>query len=127
VLPALFLAGATQPKYGDEAVSHAPPKTTQDLLASERRFLAAMGRMGHGRFESLRIQQGELVLEPWPTAVRTVKFGAATPNRRVELSGDFELKQETAQLFEFVRGVERGAIRVLEIRGGLPFLMEALD
>jgi hypothetical protein len=34
------------------------------------------------------------------------------------------LKQQTAQLFEFVRSVDAGEIRVLEVRGGLPFAME---
>ncbi len=49
-------------------------------------------------------------------------FGA---NRPAEVSDEFDLKQETAQLFEFVRSVEAGEIRVLEVRGGLPFTMES--
>ena len=51
------------------------------------------------------------------------KFGDATPNRPDNQSGEFELKQQTAQLFEFVRSVDAGEIRVL-VRGGLPFIME---
>ena len=58
------------------------------------------------------------------TIVRSVKFGDATPNRPDNQSGEFELKQQTAQLFEFVRSVDAGEIRVLEVRGGLPFTME---
>jgi hypothetical protein len=56
--------------------------------------------------------------------VPSVKFGDATPNRPDSQSGEFDLKQQTAQLFEFVRSVEAGEIRVLEVRGGLPFTME---
>jgi len=100
------------------------PESTRDLRPSERRFLAAMQQLGHGRFESVQIRKGELMLDPWPVAVRSVKFGAATRNRPAELSGDFDLKQEVAQLFDFIRGVDAGAIRMLEVRGGLPFAME---
>jgi len=39
--------------------------STHDLRPSERRFVAAMQELGYGRFESLRIQGGEFVLDPW--------------------------------------------------------------
>lgn len=105
-------------------VSNELPTSTRDLRPSERRFLSAMQRLGYGRFECLRIQRGELVLSPVLTTVRSLKFGKTTPNRPNELSGDFELKEETAQLFGFIRSVDSGEIRVLEVRGGLPFIME---
>ena len=38
-----------------------PPVTTQDMLPSEETFLAAMQRLGFGRFEYLQIRGGELV------------------------------------------------------------------
>jgi len=108
-------------------VSNVPPKSMRDLHPSELQFVKAMRRLGHGRFESLRIQHGELVLQPWPIAVRSVKFGNATPNRPAESSGASELKAETAQLFGFIRKVDAGEIRVLEVRGGLPFCMDVAD
>ena len=55
--------------------------STSDLRASERAFVAAMQRLGFGRFEFLRIDSGELVLDPWPTTVRGVKFAARTHPR----------------------------------------------
>lgn len=42
------------------------PISTRDLLASERTFVAAMTNLGFGRLEYLRIERGELVLNPWP-------------------------------------------------------------
>ncbi len=39
--------------------------STHDLRPSERRFVAAMQELGYGRFESLRIQGGEFVLDRW--------------------------------------------------------------
>jgi hypothetical protein len=55
------------------------------------------------------------------TIVRSVRFGDATPNRPDNQPGEFELKQQIAQLFEFIRSVDGGEIRILEARGGLPF------
>ena len=55
------------------------PASTGDLLASERTFVAAMTGLGYGRFEFLRIERGELVLDPWPTVVRDVKFCSHDP------------------------------------------------
>jgi hypothetical protein len=96
VLPTLFLVGqATEPgRPGSKAVNKGETTSTRDLRPSERRFLSAMQRLGHGRFESLRIQRGELVLEPPPTAVRSVKFGTPTSNMPEHPSSDFDLKQE---------------------------------
>lgn len=128
VLSALF-AAVWHPNRaaGGEAVSNVPPKSIRDLRPSERQFVDAMRRLGHGRFESVRIQRGELVLEPPPTAVRSVKFGKPTPNRPEHPSSAFDLKQEVAQLFEAIRGVDDGEIRVLEVRGGLPLCMEIAE
>ena len=51
------------------------PVTIQDLLPSEATFVAAIQQLGFGRFEYLQIRNGELLLNPWPVAVRDVKFG----------------------------------------------------
>ena len=46
------------------------PTSTGELLASERTFAAAMTSLGFGRFEYVRIERGEIVLDPWPGVVR---------------------------------------------------------
>ena len=99
------------------------PTATCDLLPSERSFLDAMRRLGYGRYESLKIHNGELVLDPWPTAIRNVKFGAQYPDCENELSAEFKLKKQVAELFEYIRSVGTGEIRVLEIASCLPFSM----
>ena len=55
--------------------------------------------------------------------VQILKFGAAEsePSDRAE---DFELKKSMAEFFEYIRGVDDGEIRCLEVRHGLPFSME---
>ena len=98
--------------------------STSDLRASERAFVAAMHRLGFGRFESLRISSGELVLDPWPTTVRGVKFAVEEPTASRTPPDEFELKRQVIELVEYVRAVDAGEIRCLEIRHGLPFSME---
>jgi hypothetical protein len=107
-----------------KTVNRQSPKLTGELLPTERRFLRTMQALGHGRFEAVRIRHGELVLDPWPTTIRSVKFGNATPNRPLSGSADFELKDQTSEFFAYVRTIDVGVIRVLEVRGGLPFAME---
>jgi hypothetical protein len=100
------------------------PASTRDLLPSESRFAAAMRQLGYGRFESLRIQRGELVLDPWPSTVRNVKFGTTDPAEQRDRPAEFDLKKQVAEFFEYIREVEAGEIRALEVQGGLPFSMQ---
>ncbi|MCW5982722.1 MAG: hypothetical protein KIT09_31830 [Bryobacteraceae bacterium] len=100
------------------------PSSIADLQPSERRFLAAMQRMPHCRFEFLRIAHGELVLDPWPTTILDVKFGAraqATPETE---SPDTNLKRQVAEFFAYLRSIDSGEIRSLVVQGGLPFHMQ---
>jgi hypothetical protein len=100
-----------------------PPVTTQDMLPSEETFLAAMQQLGFGRFEDLQIRGGELVLDPWPTVIRDVKF-ATPPNTGKPAEPTSELRPQVAEFFTYVRDVDAGEIRELEVRHGLPFSME---
>ncbi len=100
------------------------PASTRDLRPSERAFVAAMTALGFGRFEYLLVERGELVLDPWPTAVRDVKFGSQDPGTTKVPPDEFELKPQVAELFEYIRAVHAGEIRTLEVKHGLPFSME---
>jgi hypothetical protein len=113
--------------HSEDIVSIQALKSTCDLRPAERRFLLAMQQLGHGRFESLTIRGGELILEPWPTTIRSVKFGSPSPNRPMSASAEFGLKSQIAEFFEHVRAVDAGLIRVLEVRGGLPFCMDLAE
>jgi hypothetical protein len=98
--------------------------STPDLRPSERAFTFAMQRLGFGRFEFLRIENGELVLNPWPTTVRGVRFGSTYPARLKVLPTEFELKKQVAEFFAYVRALDAGEILTLEVQHGLPFSME---
>ena len=100
------------------------PTSTHDLLPSERAFIGAMSRLGFGRFEYIRIEHGEIVLDPWPAVVREVKFGSQDPGVLKPLSAEFELKQQVVEFLDYVRSAHAGEIRVLEVQHGVPFSME---
>jgi hypothetical protein len=99
------------------------PKSTGDLLPPERQFVAALQRLGFGQVEGIKIRDGALALEPSPTVVKVLKFGASE-NQPPNHPADFELKKSMVEFFEYIRGVDDGEIRRLEIRHGLPFSME---
>lgn len=99
---------------------------THDLSQSERRFLAALNELGFRRFESIPIRRGELILDPWPKTVRAVKFGSQILPVHRALQDAFELRAAVREFFEYVRGVEDGEILHLDVRRGLPFLMEVM-
>jgi hypothetical protein len=97
--------------------------STSELKATERAFVATMQWLCFGRFEFLRIERGELVLDPWPTTVRQVKFCAKT-GRPDTIAEEFLVKQRVVEFFDYIRSIEFGEIRVLEVKNGLPFSME---
>ena len=100
------------------------PNSTCDLSPTERAFVLALRRLGFGRLEFIRIQRGELVLDPWPTVVQMLKFGSADSTQNHHATADRKLKKPLVELFEYIRGVNDGEIRCLEVRHGLPFSME---
>jgi hypothetical protein len=55
-----------------------PLASADNLLRTERLIADAMRRIRFGRFESIPILRGELVLDPWPTCIRDIKFGIRT-------------------------------------------------
>lgn len=104
-------------------MSTSKPCFSGDLMPSEQLFLAAMRDVGFGRFEYVQIRDGQIVLDPWPVAVRDVKFGAEAAGDR-PAHPEFQLKSQVAEFFEYTRAGDASEIRTLEIRHGLPFSME---
>jgi hypothetical protein len=64
-----------------------------------------------------------VLLNPWPVAVRDVKFGTPA-NTGSPAAATSELRSQVAEFFEYVRDVDAGEIRELQVRHGLPFSME---
>jgi hypothetical protein len=72
---------------------------------------------------------GDPVFLPLPESLKlvldapVVRFGS-DKNTSSDRSSEFDLKKPLAELFEYIRGVDDGEIRHLEVRHGLPFSME---
>lgn len=84
-----------------------------------------MEQLGFGRFESVPIDRGEVVLDPWPMTVQRVNLGggrSASPAPK----GVCDLKSHIVEFFKYVRGVDAGEIRTLTVQDGLPVSMEIL-
>ncbi len=96
----------------------------RDLRPSERLFVVAMHELHFGRFEGLRIMNGELSLAD--TVIRLVKFGSDQPTP-VSLTESCGLKHQVTEFLEYVRSVADGEIRCLEVRHGIPFSMEVAE
>lgn len=97
------------------------PVSTLDLSETEQRFLQLIREIQFGYVQDLRIEDGQLVLDPQPLAIKDVKFGAGQPTTYPE---ECELKRQIADFFQFVRTVGSGEIRRLEIRHAAPILAE---
>jgi hypothetical protein len=110
------------PNGGSDA--NGSPVWTQDLSGSERTFVSAMHQLGFGRFECLLIRSGELVLDPWPPTVREWKFASDPKSHAAPMTEKFALKRQVLEFLHFVRSIDSGEIRRLDIRHGLPFTME---
>src|SRR5690348_5788902 len=86
-----------------------PPRYISDLRPSDLSLTSRMRDLGFGCFENLRVDQGELVLDPWPTTVQTIKFGTEDHYLQLEPSA-FELKKQLIAFFAFVRQTEKATI-----------------
>src|SRR5438045_129958 len=85
------------------------PRSANELRNSELQVVLALRRLGFGRLEGVRVENGEIILNPWPTTVHTVKFGS---NNRVQAeSTTFELKKQVAEFFDFVRSIKSATLR----------------
>ena len=121
--PSYGLNTDTEP-LSPQNVDISVPTSTRDLSDSERHFLAAMQGLQFGRFEAVRIANGELVLDPWPRTIKGVRFGSELKDCPHSLPDEFALKRQVTEFFEYVRSVNSGEIRHLDVRHGLPAAME---
>jgi hypothetical protein len=93
------------------------------LSGDERRLLEAIWTVGVGRIEGLVVVGGQPIIDSM-TLVRHVKLVQTQDQAKLAQTGDFLLKAEFVRLFEIIRWLESATIRRIEIRHGLPAIME---
>lgn len=108
----------------DEGRQEPSCRLKSDLSEARRRLVESMQRINFGRIEQLTVVSGNPMLESAAKVVSTHKLkGANVP--RVELNApDFLLKQEVSELFRILDELEDGLIALIEVKHGLPFLVE---
>lgn len=95
-----------------------------DLPIPNQQLLELMQRINFGRIENLLIRNGLPVLDGSHRVVRLVKFGSESGPRPEASRGDFALKAQAVDLFRQIAELGDGTIHCLEVKHGLPFLMQ---
>lgn len=94
-----------------------------ELSVPKQKLLTLMKKVNYGRINNLAIVDGELVLSPEATIERDVKFDMSAEHSKTDRE-DFVLKRKVTDFFEETAKIGEGFIRKIEIRGGLPILMQ---
>ena len=96
---------------------------SNELSVQQRKVLTLMQKVNYGRINNLAVVDGELVLSPEATIERDVKFDMSAEHSKTERE-DFVLKKKVSDFFEETAKIGDGFIRKIEIRGGLPILIQ---
>jgi hypothetical protein len=95
-----------------------------DLCDSERQLFDLIRDLNFGRIEHLQFRNGQPMLEPRPRIVRAVKMAHPARTAEKEKPPDGCPKQSLVELLALMRRTGDGELLVIEIRHGLPFLVE---
>jgi len=91
------------------------------------KLIELMQSINFGRIMGFKVLGGEPVLNPRPTIVRAHKLKGENGPRPELSAADFLLKQEIVELFNFLDDLQEGEIDLIEIKHGLPFLIEVTE
>lgn len=94
-----------------------------ELSASGQLLVSTMRRVQFGRFEGLRICNGDPVWNPPPRLIRVRRIGSGE-EPDVAGEGDWVLKGAVRDLFREFAQVQNGTIDRISFHRGLPCLVE---
>jgi hypothetical protein len=100
------------------------PISKSSLSEPERRLVDLFQEINFGRLEALRIRAGVPLLQPAPRVIQTLKMGGQNGPREEAALPDFWLKQPLIDLIQTIRQIEDGEILSIEVKHGLPFVVE---
>ena len=83
-----------------------------------------MQRINFGRIERMSVVNRQPVLSSIGKALSTIKLKSENGPRAELESSDFLLKQEIVQLCDQLDEIGDGEINLIEVKHGLPFLLE---
>jgi hypothetical protein len=94
-----------------------------ELSSSGKLLVSTMRHVQFGRFEGIRIRDGEPVWNPPPKLVRVAKIGFSGDPKVPEAS-DWVLKSAVRELFREFAALQNGTIDRVVFHRGLPCLVE---
>ena len=99
--------------------------TKSSLSAAQAQLVQLLQAVNFGRVEALQVTQGQPSFDPPPRVIQKLKFGGGENGPRAEFGySDFRLKHGVVELLELISSIEKGEIRSIEIRFGLPCTVE---
>ena len=100
------------------------PISKSDLSEPKRRLIELLGALQFGTIEGLQIRGGEPLLTPAPRVIQKLRLGTdSTSNPGLNLQ-DFWLKKPVIDLLNAITDMDNGQIACIDVRHGLPFLLE---
>ncbi len=94
------------------------------LSEPRRRLVELMQTLDFGRIHGLAVRNGEPDFGRGFRAVRTVKMAGDNSPGPENYSEDFVLKHEVINLLEHFDRLGDGIMRLIEVKHGLPFIIE---
>ena len=97
--------------------------TKATLTPVRKRLVELMQEVNHGRVERLEVRDGEPVLDPPPTILRTCLFGRENGPNAALCKDNFVLKKNVVEMFEIFDRYQSFMIDELVFADGLPVRM----
>jgi hypothetical protein len=94
-----------------------------ELSSSGKLLVSTMRRVQFGRFEGLRISNGEPIWDPLPRVVRVTKIGSEEEPEAAD-EGDWVLKGAVRDLLKEFAKVQTGTFERITFHRGLPCVVE---
>jgi len=98
-------------------------QTKGTLSPEKQRLIKLCQKTNNGEISGLQVQNGEPVLDPLPTILRTCKFGGENGPHVKYGKKDFVLKRNLVEMFEVFKREGSFVVEKLVLRGGLPLWM----
>jgi len=111
------------PSEREAGTSKLIPHRFSELSAPGRVLVSIMRDAQFGRFEDLRVHNGEPVFDPPPRLIRVKRIGS-TDEPTVSASDDWVLKGPILDLLWEIAAIGNGTVARLEFRKGQPCLLE---
>ena len=94
------------------------------LSPCRQRLVRLMQQVNFGRIEGLLVVRGDPVFRPAPRTLQAIKLGGDNGPRQESSLRDFRLAAEVVDLLDRLNQLGDGRVERLDVRHGLPFLME---